>query len=166
MQRILFLGILLSLISCELPKENNQSAEVEEIVQKMNLALATHDLDELLTCYDEEMDWENSYGWTIRNRDTLGLYFAEWLFPQYPRLSSERLSLEYQVRFIDRETAWVDTLQEILSEDRQTVVRTYRQIHLLTKKGDSWLINKTRMWLPNALANPPIEFLSSPVFFD
>ncbi|UJH67474.1 hypothetical protein [Allomuricauda sp. SCSIO 65647] len=166
MQRFFLILLLISLFSCETPDENSQITDVERVVRKMNLALANHDHFQLLACYSDEMDWENSFGWTIRNKDTLNTYFKDWLFTRYPKLDSHRLSLKFNIKFISKQTAWVDVLQEINSEDMNSVVRTYRQTHLLIKRSDGWLIKKTRLWAPTPNDNPPIEFLSSPSFFE
>lgn len=165
MQRILITLILITLVSCKISDDNSQANEVERVVKKMNFSLANQQLDELLACYSNEMDWENSFGWTIRNKDTLGNYFRDWLFPKYPTLDSQRLNLKFKVKFVDTKIAWVDVVQKINSEDMNTVARTYRQTHLLVKERDSWLIKKTRFWIPIINENPPIEFISSPSFF-
>ncbi len=166
MRLLIAIVILIACLSCEISKNDQQVNEVENLVSKMNSALANHQSDILLTCYSTEMNWENSFGWTIRNKEILSSYFEDWLFPRYPELEEDRLGLKYETEFIKKDVVWVDVLQEIRSEDLSTVVRTYRQTHLVVKKDGDWLIKKTRLWLPTQNSNPPVKFLSSHSYFD
>ncbi|TMU55558.1 nuclear transport factor 2 family protein [Flagellimonas algicola] len=152
--------------SCEHATNENQENKVVSVVKKMNKALATHDLDSLVACYSEDMDWENSFGWTIREKVMLKTYFGDWLFLRYPELDNARLRLKFKVDQINKTTAWVDVLQEIYSEDLSMVVRRYRQSHFLIHKNGTWLIKKSRLWFPTPNDDPPIAFLSSPSLFE
>lgn len=160
MLRLFLILVLLSIFSCAGKKEEKQLKEVETVVENMNAALASHDLEELLHCYSDKLDWENSYGWTIKNKETLNKYFGQWLFPKYPELDLRRLNLKYKSEFLNTESALVDVSQQILSENKDTVLRTYRQMHILIKKGDKWFIEKSRMWAPTSHKDPPLEFLT------
>lgn len=144
----------------------NQERKIKSVIIKMNNSLASHRLDQLLICYSKELDWENSFGWTIRGKANLNRYFKDQLFPKYPKLDTVRIKLNSAVEFINAKTAWIDVQQEIYSEDMKTIARTYRQTHLIIKSGDGWLIKKTRMWLPQPSDNPPSEFLSSHKYFN
>ena len=166
MQRFFFILFLIGCFSRNNSIGNERTTAVENVVKKMNFALADHNLEVLLESYSAEMDWENSFGWTIKNKGTLSIYFDDWLFKRYPKLGPQRLGLRFQTHFLTKETAWVDVLQQIKSENLDTVIRTYRQTHLLIKEGNDWLIKKTRLWAPTIHKDPPIEFISAPSFFE
>ncbi|WP_420400941.1 nuclear transport factor 2 family protein [Flagellimonas sp.] len=166
MRQFLIILTAICCFSCEVATHENQENKVVSVVKKMNSALATHDLGSLVACYSEDMDWENSFGWTIREKEMLKTYFGDWLFLRYPELDSARLRLKFEVDHIDNTTAWVDVLQEIYSEDLSMVVRRYRQSHLLINKNGNWLIKKSRLWLPIPNDDPPIAFLTSKSYFE
>ena len=157
------------LVGCTLGPEDTriaQTKEVTAVIEEINNAMASHQVEPLLRCYSTTFDWENSFGWTIRDKKTLQRYFKDWLFPQYPTLNPHRFKIKTSVDIIDPKTAWVDVLQEIYAVDQQTVVRTYRQTHLLQKNSAAWLIKKSRLWAPMTHNQPPVTFLSSARFFD
>ena len=145
--------------------ERNDTTEVLAVVEKMNKSLTHHDLEELLTCYAQELDWENSFGWSIRDKEKLGAYFGEWLFARYPKMNPKQLKLDVKADRLNSELAWAEVVQYIYTEQLDSIVRTYRQTHLLIQEDDRWKIQKTRMWAPTKYQNAPDEFITSRSIF-
>ncbi|MEL6275375.1 MAG: hypothetical protein AAFU03_09765, partial [Bacteroidota bacterium] len=131
----------------------------------MNTALVDQKTDQILACYADEMDWENSFGWTIKDKNTLSKYFKDWLFVKYPGSNSQYPDFQCRVELLREDLAWVEVMQGVYATDSDSIVRSFRQTHLVLQQDEKWLIKKTRMWAPNKSNNPPVDYITSDTYF-
>ena len=115
-------------------------------VDGMNSAWDQQDLQTCLAFFTNDIDFENSFGWTVRDRDELG-GFLEWLFARYPKTdgknSTEPKSTS-EVDFLGPEIALVDSVKVIQPSAEGSSQRAFRTTYILKNEEGSWLIWKMR----------------------
>ena len=145
--------------------EVSERDPILEAVANMNAAWDGQDVSTCLTFYTADTDFENSFGWTIHGRDSLGL-FLEWLFDRYPRQEGTQApETASTVDVLGQGLALVDSVRVIHPSDEQAPPRSIRTTQILRQESGRWLIWKTRIWeqrSPNAV---PTD-LVAPTRFD
>ena len=113
----------------------------------MDAAWSDQDIQQSLSYFAVDVDFENSFGWVVRGREDLGR-FLEWLFARYPKPdpSDDDGRTAATVEFLTPTLAFVESAQIIPPPREGATARTFRTTHLVKYQGDNWLIWKTRVW--------------------
>ena len=129
------------------------------VVLDMNDACNARDVQRCLTFYSRDTDFENSYGWTVKGREALRNFMANYLFVHYPKSDAIQED-ESIVELLAPDVAYVDLARRITPMDGNTKSAVYRFAYVLKADKGKWLIWKTRIWKPGS-AEAPHEFVEA-----
>ena len=137
--------------------------QVLQVVADMNAAWDDQDAAATLTYFAEDVDFENSFGWTVRDRDSMGR-FLEWLFARYPKPEGEAPPVESKTaasaEILGAGVALVDSVRIIGPATDERPARSIRTTHVLQREDGRWLISKTRIWDQRPSSVTPTELVA------
>ena len=142
----LILAILFSTTN-SYAQEANDPAAVMQTVDAMNAAWKDQDVETCVSFFTDDIDFENSFGWTIRERGSMAR-FLEWLFKRYPNDADGGpivLESSSTVQNLASGVALVEALQ-VMSTGEEEAARSIRSSYILKRQDGNWLIWKMRTW--------------------
>jgi uncharacterized protein (TIGR02246 family) len=133
--------------------------QVLKVVNEMNSAWLEQDLSRCISYFTLDTQFENSYGWSIANRESLKHFLQGFLFAKYPKIEQKYVHTGSTVEFLTADIALVEEAKRIDSQDSQSPPRWVRTNFLLKQIDGQWLIWKTHSWTPKSHDAPPTDFV-------
>ncbi len=133
--------------------------EVLAVVEGMDTAWSDQDVEQCLTYFSADIDFENSFGWSVQGRENLGR-FLEWLFARYPKPDSTVESdnrTASAVQLLTPTLALVDSAQNVTPPGADAAPRIFRTTHIVKYENDAWQIWRTRIWEARASGAVPAD---------
>lgn len=159
-QKILVALLIFTIhIPSSLSKPMDSEDEVLNVIDKMNSAWLEQDSSKCISYFSIDTDFENSFGWSISSRKSLGIFLREFLFSKYPKTDLKYVHTSSTVEFLTPDLVMVDEAKRIDPQDDKSKARFVRSSFLLKLVEGKWLIWKTRSWTPKFHKSPPQEFV-------
>ena len=133
-----------------------------EVIADLESAWVEQDVPRCLEAFAEDADFENSFGWTTRGRESIR-EFLEWLFARYPKspdAPQTNVRSQFDVQLLSDRLVLVDAIRETVADTSDLPLRTNRSLYLLKKDGDRWRIWQMRVWEPKRAAATPTDVVA------
>ena len=153
--------LALALLLCWPSHAADPRDEIKQVVTDMNAAWMDQDVSKCLSYFTQDADFENSFGWSFRDRNAFGR-FLQWLFDRYPNDESApapQFHESYAVEMLTETLAMVESIRSVESQDAAAPARHSRAMYLVRKEAGAWLIWKTRIWEPKSSNALPDELI-------
>lgn len=142
--------------------EANEGQEILQVVAGMDEAWNEQQLETCLSYFAQDIDFENSFGWSIRDRVSLER-FLEWLFARYPKQAGDagnEVTTKSSLAMLSIDLAMVDSIKTIGRHDGESPQRSIRSTHILRQDAGKWLVWKTRIWEVRSSDAAPIDLVA------
>ena len=137
--------------------------QVLQVISDLDSAWAEQNVPRCLASFTDDADFENSFGWTVRGRESIGR-FLEWLFARYPKSEDgvpSNVRSRFEVQTLSDRLVLVDAIREPVDESADQAMRPNRTLYLLRKDQDRWKIWQMRIWEPRRAATAPADVVAS-----